>query len=43
MLDHHHIPQEALHYGLYLSLLQRMGVAVDRFGNSSTPMHELDG
>ena len=27
---------------LHLSLLRRMGVAVDRFGNSSTPMHEID-
>ena len=27
---------------LHLSLLQRMGVPIDRFGNSSTPMHEID-
>ena len=27
---------------LHLSLLQRMGVRIDRFGNSSTPMHEID-
>ncbi len=27
---------------LHLSLLQRMGVQIDRFGNSSTPMHEID-
>ncbi len=27
---------------LHLSLLQRMGVPLDRFGNSMTPMHEID-
>ena len=27
---------------LHLSLLQRMGVPIDRFGNSTTPMHEID-
>ena len=27
---------------LHLSLLQRMGVPADRFGNSATPMHEID-
>ena len=27
---------------LHLSLLQRMGVPIDRFGNSATPMREID-
>ena len=27
---------------LHLSLLHRMGVDTDRFGNSATPMHEID-
>ncbi|MCY4636420.1 MAG: hypothetical protein OXG04_18265 [Acidobacteria bacterium] len=27
---------------LHLSLLQRIGVQIDRFGNSTTPMHEID-
>jgi hypothetical protein len=28
--------------GLHLSMLKRLGVRSDRFGNSSTPMQELD-
>ena len=27
---------------LHLSLLQRMGVDTERFGNSTTPMREID-